>query len=586
MTKNTGGYNGVILRVNLTTREIAKENLNMDLASKFIGGRGLNLKYLYDEIEPGIDPLGPENKVIIGVGPCNGTMVPGSQRFTMTSKSPLTGFIGDSNSGGDLGAELKYAGYDMVIIEGKSETPVYLWINDDNVELKDASHLWGKTTGATRRAIEAEINDPDACIISIGPGGENLVRFANVIAEIGRASGRAGNGAVFGSKKLKAVAVRGTGGVRVADYPALREMLKKNHKAWVEDEKAHEAWSNWGPPAGWVRYELGEMLGIRNFQGGNIEKNLLEEFKKYISKHKACISCPTGCNHSVVIREGKYAGVFGEGIELSQLGDPGPKIGNNDIEVCLSISQQCDEYGVDIFDMTAIIGFAMECYEKGILTETELDGMVMEWGDAEASTRLIEMTAYRQGIGDVLAQGLKRAPEIIGKGSAKYAMHTKGLSLVMREPRAAKGWGFGYAVSSRGACHMRAAPNEGPALPGTPSGPWDPSLLKIIEGYSDPTNPLLEEGKPEIIKWFEELRAFQGSLEICIFACYFGIAGRGDEFPIIEALARFYNSVTGQNITGADVLKIGERIYNLERAFNIREGLTSSDDSLPDRVLT
>jgi len=584
MTEHANGYTGVILRVNLTTKEIVKQSLDMDLASQFIGGRGLNLKYLYDELKPGTDPLGPDNKVIIGVGPCNGTLVPGSQRFTITSKSPLTGFIGDSNSGGDFGAELKYAGYDMVIIEGQSATPVYLWINDENVELRDASHLWGKTTGETRRAIGAEVGEPDACIISIGPGGENLVKIANIMAEIGRASGRAGTGAVLGSKKLKAVVVRGTRGVKVADSQALAEMARENHEAWRADVNAYDAWSKWGPPAGWARYEIGQMLCIRNFQGGNFEKNMLEEFKKYVVKHKACISCPIGCNHSYVIREGKYAGVYGEGAELSQLGDPGPRIGNDDIEVCLGISSACDDYGIDLFDMTGIIGFAMECYEKGILTKSDLDGLDLEWGNAEAAFKLIEMTAYRRGIGDTLAQGLKRAPEIIGKGSEKYAMHTKGMGLVMREPRAAKGWGLGYAVSSRGACHMRAAPNEGPAMPGTPSGPWDPSVLKMVEGYSDPTNPLLEEGKPEIIKWFEELRAFQGSMEACIFACYFGIAGTGEKPSILDVLAKFYNSVTGRNITGDEVLVIGERIVNLERAFNIREGLTRSDDSLPDRV--
>ncbi len=585
-----GGYTGDILRVNLTTKRITREDLNMDLAKQFVGGRGLNLKYLYDEIEPGIDPLGPDNKIIIGVGPCNGTMVPGSQRFTITTKSPLTGFIGDSNSGGEIGAEIKYAGYDMIIIEGQSERPVYLWINDDKVELKKADHLWSKTTNETRRAIEVEVNDPDACVISIGPGGENLVKFANVIADLGRGSGRAGTGAVFGSKKLKAIAVRGTGGVKVVDYPGLRDMVKRNQDAWVGDSRFYEHWSHGGPANGWYNYIDGEMLGIRNYQGGIFTKDMFAELGKYFSKHKSCISCPVSCNNSCVIRAGKYAGLATEAVELSGLGDPGPKIGNDDIELCLYICKVTDDYGIDLIDTTALIAFVMECYERGILTESELDGPTPQWGDAEAVTRLIDMIAYRQGIGAVLAEGMKRAPQIIGKGSEKYAMHSKGMSLVMREPRASKGWGLGYALSSRGACHMRAAPIEGKAGR-VPVSFLDPTLQKRVEGLNNPTNCLIEEGKPEMVTWFEELHAFEHSMEICVFSLYFGrrISGHPDDregqITVLDALARFYNSVTGGNITPEDLLTVGERITNLERAFNVREGLTRSDDTLPGRVL-
>ena len=267
------GYTGVALRVNLDNREIVRQNLDVALLAKFIGGRGLNQKFMYDEIKPGIDALGPENKIFVGVGPCNGTAVAGSQRFHISAKSPLTGFVGDSNSGGDFGAELKYAGYDMIIIEGQSETPVYLWVNDENVELRDASHLWGKTTGETRRILEREVNDADTCIISIGPGGENLVRFANLIAELGRASGRSGMGAVFGSKKLKAIAVRGTRGVKVANLKMLIELIKENSKAWSEDTKAYQRWGVQGPPGGWPAYNARGMLCTRNFQQGTFQRD-------------------------------------------------------------------------------------------------------------------------------------------------------------------------------------------------------------------------------------------------------------------------------------------------------------------------
>lgn len=579
------GYTRVILRVNLTNKEIVKQKLDIDLIDKFIGGRGINGKFLYDEVKPGTDPLGPDNKVILGVGPCNGTSVPGSQRFTFTSKSPLTGFFGDSNSGGDLGAELKYAGYDIVILEGQSRVPVYLLITDENVELREAGHLWGKTTFQTRGIIEREVNDPEVCVASIGPGGENLVKFANIISELGRASGRTGIGAVLGSKKVKAIAVRGTRGVKVANYEALQRLNREDYEALRRDPERLRRTSEWGPTAAWVRYAVG-MLPTRNFQQSTFEKDLFQDLVKngYLVKQKACISCPLGCNHSYVIRQGPYIGTIGEGTETSQLGDPGPRVGNNDIGLALKASTLCDEYGIDLFDTTAMIAYAMECYENRILTTGDASGLKLDWGDAQAILSLIEMIANRKGLGDTLALGLKKAPEIIGGGSEKYAIHSKGQTLVMRNVRASKGWALMSATSSRGACHTRASLPETLAsgVVDIESAGYDPGALKLVESYSDPLNPLKEEGKAELVKWYEDLRAFQNSMEICIFSFHKGV---GENKSLAELMAAYYNAVTGCGITGDEVLRIGERITNLERAFNLREGLTRSDDSLPERML-
>lgn len=568
------GHTGVILRVNLSTGKVARENLKENLARDFVGGRGVNSKILYDELKPGIDPLGPENKIIIGAGPCNGTLVPGSQRFTVSSKSPVTGILGDSNSGASFGVELKYAGYDVIIIEGQAKKPVYLHIDDDNVEIRPASHMWGKSTRETDRALVQEFDDPDACVISIGIGGENLVRFANLVNDLGRGQGRTGQGAVFGSKKLKAIAVRGSGGVKVADVKALHDAVWETHKAWNNNPDFKQARADFGPGMGWLRYETTGMLPTRNYQSGLFHKSMLEGLDRYFVKQKAGFSCPNGCDHLFVVSEGPFAGSYGCGVELANLGDFGPKIGCDDMEIAFKASELCDQYGVDYFDMTSIIAYAMECFQRGIITEKDTDGLTLEWGDADAILRLIELTARKEGIGKVFAKGMAEAAKVIGRDSEKYMMHSKGQSLVMREPRASKGWALAYAVSTRGPCHVRAH------LPETyPADNWDTAVQGIIAKYNDPTNHLIEEGKGELVAWHENLQAFKNSLEICLFSLYTWM------FSVPNMLARFYNAVTGFSIDEKDVLKIGERIINIERAFNAREGFGREHDTLPERML-
>lgn len=568
------GYMGVVLRVNLSNGRISKESLRKDLIDNYAGGRGFNSKLLYEEVKPGIDPLGADNKIVISCGPCAGTLVPGSQRFTVTSKSPLTGFHGDSNSGGSFGIELKYAGYDMLIIEEKAPNPVYLWIDDDRVELKPAQHLWGKNIRQTVRAIEQELGDPDISVISIGLAGENLVRFACLISDLGRGTGRTGQGAVFGSKKLKAIAVRGSKGVKVADVEGLHQAVRENHEAWDRNPAFKEARVKYGPASGWVRYEKFGMFGTRNFQQGTFHTSLLKGLEKYFASQKACFSCPNSCDQLFVVSDGRYAGTYGCGMELSTLLDFGPRIGCDDMSLALKASELCDQYGLDYFDMSSVISFATECYQRGILNEKDSGGLRLEWGSPDAILKLIEMTAHREGIGATLAEGLRGAAKAFGRDSEQYAMQCKGQALVAREPRASKGWALAYAVSSRGPCHVRAH------LPETyPADNWDLAVKEIIKKYNDPTNPLLEEGKGELVAWYENLHAFKNSLEICLFAAYAWM------FSVPTQLAQYYNAVTGASITSDEALQIGERIVNVERAFNVREGLTRKDDTLPDRML-
>lgn len=573
------GWQGTILRVDLSQGKVTEEPLNKDLAHKYVGGRGLNSRVLWEELPPGVDPLGPENKIIIGVGPCNGTIVPGSQRFTVTFKSPLNGMFGDSNSGGSFGAELKYAGYDMVIIQGQAPKPVYLWIDDDQVELKPAGHLWGKTIRETRRAIESEIGDPDISTITIGPAGENLVRFACAIADLGRALGRTGAGAVFGSKRLKALAVRGTKGVRVANTETLEEAVRKTYEGWGKHtEQFLEGRRRLGPSASWARYDHYGMLGAKNFQQGTFEgwKSMMAHFEEYTLKLKACFSCPAGCDHMYIVSKGPYAGTYGDGLELVQPMVFGPAVGAKDLDIVLKASTVCDGLGVDMMDMAGIIGFAMECFQRGILTAEDTGGLKLEWGSAEAILKLIEMTALREGIGDIFAEGVKKASETIGRGSEECAMQAKNQTLVQRDPRASKGWALAYAVSTRGPCHVRAN-----MLESYPAWVWDIATQEIHKKYKDSTNLLVEEGKPELLKWHEDLSAFKNSMEICLFSLYQAMFS----VSTLQILAQFYNSVTGLSIDERELLRIGERIVNIERAFNIREGLTRADDTLPDRML-
>jgi aldehyde:ferredoxin oxidoreductase len=572
------GYMGTILRVNLSTRTINKEPLSHDLIERFVGGRGFTSKLLFDEVRPRIDPLGPENKIVIGVGACTGTTVPGSCRFTVASKSPMTNLLGDSNAGGFFGPELKYAGYDAVIIEGQAEEPVYLWVDNDRVEIRSAAHLWGKNPKETTRAIQRELSDPGISVIAIGPAGERLVRFANLITDIGRGLGRTGQGAVFGSKKLKAVAVRGSKGVTVANPSELAQAVMGMIDAVRPGKNpAFDLRARYGPAYGWPRYTNNGMFATRNYQGGAAWKNMMEPLDHYFVKQKACFSCPAGCDHLFVIPDGPYKGTYGGGLELT-LVDFGPKMGNEDMDLLAKLHSLLDEYGIDYFETTHLIAFATECFERGILTKEDTGGLELRWGSAEAALTLVRRIVNREGFGGVLAEGLKRASESIGRGAEYYAMQAKGQGLTGRDPRPSKGWALAYAVSTRGPCHIRAAVEEG-----SPVDAFDASVRPILAKYTDPINPLLEEGKGELVAWYENLRAFQSCMEICFFSIAPWMV---PWHSVPKALARFQSAVTGVDFDEAEILRIGERLINLEKAFNIREGASRRDDTLPTRFFT
>lgn len=566
------GWVGTILHVDLSKGKIVKQPIDKSLAANYIGGRGLNLKMLYDNLEPGTDPLSPDKPLIFGSGPCSGTIVPGSCRLTITARSPIAGFIGDSNCCTAFAADMKYAGYDVIVFHGKANGPVYVWIDDDNVELRDAKHVWGKTTWETQRILKKEIGDPEVPMLAIGPAGENLVKFASIITGLGRAAGRCGIGTVMGSKLLKAVAVRGSKSVNVANQKLLEKTVEE-----LMPTLAHgtHLMTHGTMASSWKYVEVVGGFAIKNYQTGFLaERTELtdpELVLQYYLGARSDISCPAACNLYYVIGKGPYAGDYGDGFEMTHLQQAGSRLGSFKLDLAHKINSLLDQYGMDISDFGAVVGFVMECYEKGILTKEDVDGLEPKWGDAEVILKLLEMIAYRKGIGNTLAEGIKKAAEIIGKGSEKYALHVKGIGFSTVDPRAAQDWGLGYAVASRGACHMRAAVPDNQIFP----------LCQVIEG------------KAELVALFEHVRAIEDCLEICkwIFWHEGGNIARAFEkglpLPLTwpEILTKFYNYVTGLNLNVNDTLKIGERIVNLERVFNIREGLTRKDDTLPERFL-
>lgn len=557
------GWAGTILRVDLSTQKIDKEPLNMKWAHAFIGGRGLNSRTLYSEVGPGTDPMGPNNKLIVGVGPCNGTLVPGSSSLTITTKSPLSGLLGDSSTRAIFGAVMKYAGYDQIIIQGKSETPVYLWIEDDQIEIREATHLWGKNVRETIRILEKENKDPGIGVLCIGPAGENLVKFAAVMGQSGRAAGRTGVGTVMGSKKLKAIVATGNKGVKVANPQMLEEAYLESRKLRMDERKAakgYELKKKYGPvQVSWDKQDQG-ILPTRNYQAGMFDKidGLDPESisRDYYGKSKNCFGCFLPCDRIWVVTGGPYAGAYGAALEAGHFQDTASRVGISNPNIFLYIDAMLDEYGLDMKDWSGVTGLAIECYLKGIINSRDMEGLELDWGAEEAIVKLLDMIVYRRGLGDALAEGVRGAAKIIGRGADQYALHVKGLTPDSRDPRGAKGWGLGYATSSRGAEHCRtSAPDSSKAG---------------IDRFS-------EDDKPAIVKWCQDCLCISHCLEACYF-CW-----PSYDFRVPDMLAKIYTAVTGVEATGEQLMRVGERLTNLERCFNIREGLQKSDDGLPDR---
>jgi len=565
----------VALRVNLTNWATERDKLPESLPRNLIGGRGINSMLLYDLVDQRVEPLSPANPLIVGTGPLTGTTIPTSARFTITAKSPLTGILGDSNCGGHWGPFLRRAGFDFIIVEGESEKPCYLLLTDGRAEIRDASHLWGRNTEETQRLIEEETS-AKVHSLCIGQAGENRVRFAAVINGLKNAAGRTGMGAVMGAKKLKAIAVIGTKSVKVA-HPERVKQLTKAYTEKIRKMPSYRAMSVMGTP---MLVELLNHIGA--FATRNWQEDCYEEADKigwtalqaHVKKSRACFGCPIHCGHYYEISRGKYAGTYGEGPEFATLSAFGGRCANSDLESILVMNQMANRLGLDTISTGNTIAWTMECYEKGYLTKSDLDGIEVTWGNADAMIALIDKIANREGVGDLLAEGSYLAAKELGKGM-DAVVHAKGMTLSAGMTRVSKGVTFATAVASRGGDHLRGIPNiEQMHLP--------PEVGEHFIGEPGVVDQLGVEGKAKMVVWLEHSNAVSDSLELCKFA---GPWIQLDHGYMPEDYAKLLHAVTGVEVTGDQVMKMGEKIINIERLFNLREGITREDDSVVSRLL-
>jgi aldehyde:ferredoxin oxidoreductase len=567
---------GKILRVNLTAGTVKSEPLNMKWAKEYLGSRGLASKYLTSEIDPKVDPLSPDNKLIWATGPLTGTMASTGGRYTVVTKGPLTGAIACSNSGGYWGAELKMAGWDMVIFEGKSAKPVYLYVNDDTAELRDAAHLWGKTVWQTEEMLKKAHQDPQLRISSIGAAGENKVMFACIVNDLHRAAGRSGVGAVAGSKNLKAIAVRGTKGVgNLADAKGFMQITAAKKKVLADHAVTGQGLPTYGTQVLMnVINEVGA-LPTRNHRDSQFEgaKDISAEAmatprasdgKKHLVTNQACFGCTIACGriskmdqgHFSVSNKPEYWGASG-GLEYEAAWALGAANGVNDLEALQYANLMCNEHGMDPISFGATVGAVMELYEMGVLKKEQL-GIEAPFGSAKALVHFAEITGKGEGFGKEIGLGSKRL-------TAKYghpdlSMSVKGQEFPAYDGRGIQGMSLTYATSNRGACHLRSY-----------------TVASEILGIPVKTDPLAAEGKPELVKAFQDATAAFDSAGICIFTSFAWT---------LEDVAPQVAAACGKEFTTDELGKIGERIWNMERDFNNKAGFTAKDDTLPKRLLT
>lgn len=584
------GYAGKLLDIDLSTATIQEKILDEQLARKYLSGLGFNAEILYRELKPGIDPLGPENILVFNVGVMVGTNIPTASRIEASAKSPLTGRFGTTNSGNYWGSELKFAGYDGIIVRGRAEKPTYVLIRDGEVKLLDAGHLWGKECWEAIDLIRADHSDPEIQVALIGPAGENLVRFASIENGYYDAWARTGLGAVMGSKNLKAIAVRGTGSVKVAHKREFLNAVDETRKAIVSSP-FFGAFSKFGSMLATGPYhEFGALPG-RNFQTGFLptwwETRGRPQVPKFSKRGVGCIACNIACAHWAEVKEGPFAGLKMKDLEVTPVFAFGAQCDIEDLSVVVKATEVCQRLGMDLVSAGSSVAFAMELVQRGILTGEDL-GFELPWGEVEGSLRLLEDIALRRGIGDVLAEGTGRAGEKIA-GAQEYAMTVKGLEIPMYDPRGRwSTWTLGFLTNLRGGDHLRSRNpvenlkyNENVEPYRTEKFGFD---LKMYEELDMPesvkedifSTPAGEVNVAKMAKWAEDLLALYNSLGICIRPPVLQQVG-----PTL--MARLYTALTGWEITPEEMIQAGERIWNLQKLFNLREGEQRSDHVFPER---
>jgi len=571
------GYVGKVLRIDLTDGVITTEPTSKYF--EWLGGSGVGQWINFTEINVSSFPLAPENVLVFSTGPLTGTLAPASSRLSASSKSPVTSGVGSSSAGGYFAAELKYAGYDHIVITGISNKPVYIWINDGDVQIKDASMLWGKNTGYTDSFLKENTGSNTIKTLCIGPAGENLVRSSCIIVDRIRALGRCGMGTVMGSKKLKAIAVRGTGKIEVANPLRFTRIVDKILDSYTKSSGT-AAHMKHGTLSQVEAKNRNSAITYKHWQDFTIPPEMLETFKpeniysKYNDYPMSCFSCPLSCGKYTHVKDGQFAGLKAIGAQFEALLDFGGKMAVNDFSFVLKATDLCNELGLDLDAPGEIISWAMECYEKGLLTAEDFDGLKPTFGNVDVAITLINKIAFRQGVGDILAEGVAKAAETLGAGTEYYAMHIKGQELY--EPMSfAVGWGLGACVSTRGGGHTSGSPTV------ETSEYLDTEKAKKIYGIDNFNKPMEFEGKEKLVYYYEALHHVNNSLGLC----HFGTDWKNLQHPGFPEIAELYSAATGIEMTPDKLKLAGIRMLNVERAFNILHAKFDRKDDYPPKRL-
>lgn len=549
-----------VLYVDLTARRSWVRKMEAKVLAQYLGGVGLGTRLLYNELAPGVDPLGPENVMVFATGIFAGTPVATGSKHAVVAKSPLTGMIGDSLSGSFWSHTLRRAGYDALIITGRATELVYLAIFNDQVQIRSAAHLAGSSTSVTETTLKRDLGSDEVSVAAVGIAGEKMVRYACIANDYGRMAGRTGMGAVMGSKNLKAIAVRGSNTIRVADMETLWPLTVDLARR-CQGPMTHK-YRRYGTPSNIDFLNHLGSLPTRNYQETTFEHaeriNGENLNRQYLERIVACAGCPVGCDHIMLVREGPYSGSRSR-IDYEPLYAMSSLWGSDDLSATIRAVEITTETGLDAVSAGTTVAWAMECFERGLLSKADFDGLEPNFGNAAAGVKLLEKIAKREGIGNLLAEGTKRAAEQVGQNSLDFAMQVKGMEMAGYDPRSLKTMGLGYAVGTRGACHNRS--------PG-----YSPDTSEAVNRFAGDAarGPLLVD--------LEDKAAVFDSLVLCKF-----IRGVFEDF-YTEA-SRLMTLVTGLDITPQFLAQAGERVCTLKKAFNIREGWTSADDWLPSRAL-
>ena len=571
------GWSGSILEIDLSSGKITKEPLELDFARKWIGGEGFGAKILWDEVGPDVeDGLDPRNVLIFASGTLNGTLAPSSGRFEVVTKSPLTGIFGDSNAGGHFGPEFKRAGYDVIVIRGRAEKPVYVWIDDDAVEIRSAAHLWGKNVPESDAAIKAELGDKDIHVSCIGPAGEKQVRFAIIMNDLVRAPGWTGSGAVAGSKNLKAIAVRGTHGIRIA-RPEEFEKACRNAREKVRKNPQSKTLARLGTMYLARQFQMGGYASLRNFTEATCHPDYFQKISgenfagNYTYGRIGCHGCEVQCGHKVAVKDGPYQGVHGGG--GFEFGSIGPYIfwyGSDNLSLAVAAAKYCNDNGIDGTEPGMLLAWATDCYKRGILTKDDTDGLELDWGAEDVALEVLSKINSREGFGNLLAEGLARAAKKLGRGSEYFAQTIKGRPSLEAGVRGTYGTALASVTSTRGADHLRGWPHFEYA-----DLPEERSLKRW--GHRKTGDGRSPEGKAPMTAYDQSLHIIMDLLGACKFHTRLALEGLNE-----DDFSAMLSAATGLDITTQELMTASDRVYNLERAYNVRLGLGRKDDMLPE----